>query len=109
MVMRCRESWYTAGLHSVVAVVVLVALFLTVHNRDLQSASFERDYVVKSRIFQDRWLDLSDYWAVEGWWDNGGLWCLNSDLNFNRWAEQGSLEHWSVDGTLSLSTPYYYR
>ncbi len=110
MVMRCRESWHTAGLHSVVAVVVLVALFLTVHNRDLCSDSFERDYV-ETRVFQDRWNDLSDFWATDGWWTNGGLWCLNSDLNFNRWAEDGSLEHWSVEGPLDLSGSgrYYYR
>jgi hypothetical protein len=94
----------------VVAVVVLVALFLSVHNRDLHSDSFERDYV-ETRVFQDRWNDLSDYWATDGWWANGGLWCLNSDLNFNRWAENGSLGHWSVEGPLDLSGSdrYYYR
>ena len=95
-------------IHAVAAVVVLIGLFLTVHNRDVESASFERDFV-ETRVFQDRWNDLSDFWANEGWWANGGLWSLNSDRNFNAWARQGTLEHWSVEGTLDMDGRYFYR
>ena len=108
--LSCTEGGRAFVLHVAVAVVVLVGLFATVHNRDLQSSAFERDYV-ETRVFQDRWNDLSDFWTDDGWWANGGLWCLNSDLNFNTWAQNGSLEHWSVEGPLDLSGSdrYYYR
>ena len=67
------QAWVRAiGIHLAVAVVVLLGLFCTTHNRDVSSQGFERQYV-ETRVFQDRWNDLSNYWAMSGWWGNGGL------------------------------------
>ena len=103
-----NEGFRMLAVHVSLAVLVFIGLFLSVHNRDLESESFERDYV-ETLVFQDRWNDLSDAWQNDGWWANGGLWLLNSDRNFNRWAQKGTLEHWSVEGKLDLSRQYFYR
>ena len=102
------EGRVAVVVHAVAALAVLLGLFMTVHNRDVNSEAFERDYV-ETLVFQDRWNDLSDAWRSDGWWANGGLWLLNSDRNFNRWAQKGMLEHWSVEGTPDLDRRYFYR
>ena len=103
------QSWWQAVLvHAVVAVVIVIGLFCTVHNRDWHHEAFDRD-LVATHVFQDRWNDLSDFWSENGWWAHGGLWYLNVDRNFNRWLEGGGVDHWGLGEDPDPNQDYYYR
>ena len=93
--------------HMVLGVVVLVALFSTVHNRDTQSATFEQRWV-ESGIFSERWNDLSDHWRDDGWWANGGMWYLNQCDWFARAKKAAWIVEWVGDQPVDTDTRHYY-
>ncbi|MDG1899296.1 MAG: hypothetical protein P8I74_05470 [Phycisphaerales bacterium] len=105
----CR-SIRIALIHLAVGCLILVALFLTVHNRNLESDSFEETWVA-SGVFQDRWTDLADHWIEDGYLANAGLWYLNSDRSFRIWVTEPEISNsgWISKETYDPEAQYYYR
>ncbi len=102
-----RSVWFFVGVHLFVAAATMAGLFLTVHHRDVRSGEFQRRWV-DTGVYQDRWSDLYRHWGADGYWSNGGLWCVNEDRPFRRWVESGRL-NWFDPATFDPSIPHYYR
>lgn len=102
-----RSVWFIVGVHLVAAAATMAGLFLTVHHRDVRSSEFQRRWV-DTGVYQDRWSDLYRHWGADGYWSNGGLWCVNEDRPFRRWVESGNL-NWFDPATFDPSVPHYYR
>mgnify|MGYP006422056123 CR=1 FL=1 len=99
--------------HVLIGAITLAMLFLTVHNRNTNSAAFEKQWV-DSSIFDDRWNDLSDHWRTNGWWANGGMYYLNQCKWFSGGKQGGGLRIWlgdTIETDLGEEVPqhYFYR
>ena len=99
-----------ALIHLAVGCLILVALFLTVHDRDRESESFDRTWV-DSGTFQVRWTELAQHWIDDGYLANGGLWYLNIDRPFKDWASKPGIPNsgWISKENYDPEAHYYYR
>lgn len=96
--------------HVAFAMLVLAGLFLTVHNRKVDSEAFAREWV-ETGVHRDPWTPLVRTWASEGYLEHGGLWRLNEDPEFRSWIEERTvdIEPWLDPATFDPEVPHYYR
>lgn len=103
---REGTAWSWVLVHLAFGLLVLVALFMTVHNRRLDTTHFEERW---SGIFPDRWGRLADLWVEEGYWRHGGLWRLDRDEWFQQGVADGGASQWFDPATYEPDAPHYYR
>jgi len=105
-----RSSVVLLAGHLAFALLVLAGLYLTVHNRQVDSEAFERDWV-ETEVHRDPWTPMVRTWVEEGWLAHGGLWKLNEDPEFRSWIEAQTvdIEPWMDPSTFDPEVPYFYR
>lgn len=96
--------------HVLVGLVVFIALFLTVHNRNVNSNGFQKKWV-DTITYQDRWNDLIDHWREDGYFKNAGLWYLNIDRPFQGWTKNKDMYNsgWISSKNFNPEAEYYYK
>lgn len=99
-------GWSRVLVHLVFGLLVLAALFMTVHNRRVDTVHFDERW---SGIFPDRWGRLADLWVEEGYWRHGGLWRLDRDEWFQQGVTDGGASQWFDPATYEPDAPHYYR